>query len=101
MWATDRDVAGGVLGPSRLAMADEAAQLNDAGHAQDGCEQDAADGGDQQRHGQRSLDVHPQESDGDDGPGVLGQEHDQTDRDESGDIVAQPVSAWSGSAPGR
>jgi hypothetical protein len=47
-------------GRLRLAVADEAAQLNDAGHAQDGCEQDAADGDDQQRHGQRSLDFRPQ-----------------------------------------
>jgi hypothetical protein len=79
----------GFWSPSRLAMADEAAQLNDAGHAQDGCQEDAADGGDQQRHGQRRLDVHPQEGDGD-GPGVLGQEHDQADRNEAGDTDRGP-----------
>jgi hypothetical protein len=50
MWATNRPLLRvGFWASSRLGVSDEVAQLNDAGHAQDGRQDDAADGGDQQR----------------------------------------------------
>jgi hypothetical protein len=75
-----------------------AAELGDAGGAQDQREQDGADRGDEQREGERGVGGHPQEGDLD-AAGVLNQENDQCDGDEGGDADAYPGRA--GASPGN